>query len=120
MELSIKIDRISTNEIPITILILTRHRFVNDKLLMQRSITVTVLVLALVHFALGLIDILTEGAVSHVDKLASQFQNSKIITNSILKANLSMLDRTVRIPRGHTFYSMPIVLHNIYNVTIII
>lgn len=79
-----------------------------------------VFVLVLVNVSLGLIDILHEGAIPHTDTLVAQFQNSKIITNSILKANLSAFDRTVSIPRGHTFYSMPIVLHNIYNVTIIV
>lgn len=83
-------------------------------------IIIVFVAVALINVSFSLIDVLHEGAIAHTDTLVAQLQNSKIITNSILKANLSTFDRTVRIPHGHTFYSMPIVLHNIYNVTIII
>lgn len=82
--------------------------------------TVLILFIFLISPVYNLIDILKEGAIPKTDTISCQFQNSRIITNSILKANSSINDRVVRIPHGYTFYSMPLVLKNLYNVTIII
>lgn len=73
----------------------------------------------LLSSSLSLINIKDEGALPHVDTIAAQFHNSDVIRNSIIKANLSLSDRTVKIPAG-IFYSMPIVLHKIQNLTIIL
>lgn len=54
----------------------------------MRLIYLLVTILTL-HSSYCLIDIRTEGAVSHVDSLAAQFQNSAVIRASILKANSS-------------------------------
>lgn len=66
-----------------------------------------------------LINILQEGAIPHVDTLAVQFKNSEVIRQSILKANSSLNERVIKIPNG-VFYSMPIVLKYLYNISIII
>ena len=63
----------------------------------------------LIALAYSLVDIIAEGAIPYSDTIATQFLNAKIIKQSILKANSTLTDRIVRIPK-HTFYSMPIVV----------
>lgn len=67
----------------------------------------------------SLVNILDEGAVPHTDTLVTQFHNAEVIKRCIAKANSSLIDRVVKIP-SHTFYSMPISISNIHNISIII
>lgn len=85
----------------------------------MRSLPCLILLSLLLSLSSSTINILDEGAILNTDTIISQFQNSKIIKNSILKANSSETDRVVKIPKGK-FYSMPIVLHDLYNITILI
>lgn len=64
-------------------------------------------------------DIVRHGAVRKVDTVAAQFANAQAIKSAVLAANSSQTDRAIKIPQG-TFYSMPIVLEDIHNVSIII
>lgn len=68
----------------------------------------------------ALINIIDEGAIVGTDTLQAQFTNAKIIKQSILKANSSAIDRVVKIPGRHTFYSMPIILSDIHHIHVII
>ena len=67
----------------------------------------------------SIVDITEYGAIRKVDTVAVQRLNSQAITSAVLKANSSSTDRSVRIPKG-VFYSMPVVLEDITNVSIII
>ena len=64
-------------------------------------------------------DITKHGAVAKLDTVSAQFTNAKAVKAAILEANSSTSDRAVRIPKG-TFYSMPIWLQDIHNVSIVI
>jgi hypothetical protein len=51
-------------------------------------------------------DIMQFGAIPNSDNVKDHFQNQKAITQALLAANASSIDRVVRIP-AKTFYSMP-------------
>jgi len=64
-----------------------------------------------------LYDILSFGAVPNSDTLRDQFANQKAILEAIKQANASKTERVVRIP-NKKFYSMPIRVENVHNISI--
>lgn len=76
--------------------------------------------LGLLVFLVQGIQLITDfGAIPRVDTVSAQFINAKAIQKAVMAANSSDIDRVVKIPKG-TFYSMPIILENIHNLSIII
>ena len=66
----------------------------------------------------SIFDITHFGAVPNSDTISDQFKNAKAILDAIKAANASLSsERVVRIP-DKRFYSMPIRVENVHNVTI--
>lgn len=64
-------------------------------------------------------DILQFGALSHQDHLSAQFANQKAFLEAVAKANSTDTgERAIRIPKG-VFYSMPVRMERIYNVSFV-
>jgi hypothetical protein len=92
-----------------------------------RSISVIVIIimrsthllslLALLALTQCLFDITKFGAVANSDSVPDQFRNQQAILAALSAANASAIDRVVRIP-AHKFYSMPIRVTNMHNVSI--
>lgn len=77
------------------------------------------LLLALLPLSLAIQDITSFGAIPKTDTVAAHKANSQAITRAILAANSSHTERSVRIPHG-TYYSMPIAVDDIFNISILI
>ena len=75
------------------------------------------LILALATCTVCIYDILSFGAVPNADHLQAQSANTKAIIAAIKKANSSDGERIVRIP-NKKFYSMPIRIEYVHNISI--
>ena len=75
--------------------------------------------IGVIFLAQSLENIEDHGAIAKTDTLAAQTINAKAIVKAILAANSSSIDRAVKIPKK-TFYTMPIIVADLFNVSIII
>lgn len=77
------------------------------------------LVVSLVVMGTAVFDVLDFGALPNSDAVVDQFINTKAILAAIHAANISEGERVVRIP-NHKFYSMPIRVDNVHNLTLLL
>ena len=63
----------------------------------------------------SIFDITQYGAIPNSDNVKDHFTNQNAITQALLAANASQIDRVVRIP-AKTFYSMPFKILNMNNI----
>lgn len=78
-----------------------------------------VVVVVLLWSVNGVYDILSFGAVANSDTLMDQLANSRALFKAIMAANVSEGERVVRIP-SKKFYSMPVRVSNVHNISILI
>jgi hypothetical protein len=87
---------------------------------MKAKIYTVIVFLQLASYVNSIYNILDFGALPHTDHLSAHFANQKAFLEAVNKANsTNTTERIVKVPKG-VFYTMPMRMENLKNVTFII